>query len=393
MKVLYLLLLAILCSCSDKKGNKILGAFGNKEEQHPTLYDLNEIQNSGTLIGITLNGPDTYYKYRGQGTGTQFLLAEDFARHIGVKLIMETAKDTAELTEKLLQGEADFIALGIGEGGKWQTRDNTPQLTKAIAEWWNPARVLSRKAPSSGKSGIKRKMRPYMRDKSKGVISAYDDLLIKAAESIGWDWRLLAAQCYQESGFDPDAESWVGAKGLMQIMPGTAAEMGISAHQLSTPSINISAAARYIKQLNRSFSDIQDKEERTKFVLAAYNGGALHIRDAMALARKYGRNDNEWEEVATYVLKLAEPTYYKDPCVANGYMRGSETEAYVRQILERWDQYKGYARPHSRGSMPTPSKRNLKDGKHQTRVKSAEEFTTGSVLPEKKDSVSNQNRV
>jgi membrane-bound lytic murein transglycosylase F len=52
---------------------------------------------AGTLIGITLNGPETYYEYRGQGMGTQFLLAKEYARHIGAKLQMETAPDAATL--------------------------------------------------------------------------------------------------------------------------------------------------------------------------------------------------------------------------------------------------------------------------------------------------------
>ena len=71
-----------------------------------------------------------------------------------------------------------------------------------------------------------------MYDRANGIISAFDEHLTKGAEMIGWDWRLLAAQCYQESGFDPQAESWAGAKGLMQIMPATANEMGISTQQL-----------------------------------------------------------------------------------------------------------------------------------------------------------------
>ncbi len=382
MHKLGLLLLLFLCVCCKQERQKPSTIFG-RASGDVALYDLPEIQNAGTLIGITLNGPDTYYEYHGQGMGTQFLLAEDFARHIGAKLQMETAADTAALLAKLADGEVDFIALEMGEGKKWQTRDNTPLLAQSIAEWWNPARKNSLPSPTSGTNGVKRKMRPVMRDRARGVISAYDDQLIKGAESVGWDWRLLAAQCYQESGFDPQAESWMGAKGLMQIMPATAREMGVQPHQLTDPAVNIHTGARYLKKLIRTFSDIQDPHERTLFVLAAYNGGALHIRDAMALTRKYGGNDHRWQEVSAYILKLSQPQYYKDSVVSNGYMRGTETEAYVRQITERWQQYKSHARPHSRGSIPKPAKRNLKDGKHHSHVKGAEEFTDsmGIVTP------------
>ncbi len=386
MYKLFLILLPALCICCKPEQQKPSIIFGQASKE-VTVYDLSEIQNAGTLIGITLNGPDTYYEYHGQGMGTQFMLAQEYARHIGAKLQMETASDTAEMLEKLAGGEVDFIAMEMGPEKRWQTRDNTPLLTQSMAKWWNPNRKKTLPSPNQPGSAVRRKLRPVMRDSSRGIISAYDDLLIKAAESVGWDWRLLAAQCYQESGFDPQAESWMGAKGLMQIMPATAREMGIQPGQLTNPSVNIHTGARYLKKLIRSFSDIKDPNERTLFVLAAYNGGALHIRDAMALTRKYGGNDHNWKEVSAYILKLSQTQYYKDPVVSNGYMRGTETEAYVRQIIDRWQQYKSHARPHSRGSIPKPAKRNLKNGKHQSLIKSAEEFTDSMGLQLNSDSV------
>ena len=76
-------------------------------------------------------------------------------------------------------------------------------------------------------------------------------------------------------------------------------------------------------------------------MLAAYNGGHFHIRDAMALAQKNGRNPYHWHEVEPFVLGLSRPEYYNDPVVKNGYMRGSETVDYVRKIQERWNGYRG----------------------------------------------------
>ena len=52
-------------------------------------------------------------------------------------------------------------------------------------------------------------------------ISEYDEIIKSYADELGWDWRLLASQVYQESRFDPEANSWVGAQGLMQLMPAT----------------------------------------------------------------------------------------------------------------------------------------------------------------------------
>ena len=93
-------------------------------------------------------------------------------------------------------------------------------------------------------------------------------------------------------------------------------------------------------------------------MLAAYNGGGFHIRDAMALARKYGRNPYHWRDVEPFVLGLQRAEYYNDPVVRNGYMRGSETVDYVRRIHERWNGYRGVKTVHavSAGPMGVPQK-------------------------------------
>src|SRR5262249_39547843 len=60
-----------------------------------------------------------------------------------------------------------------------------------------------------------------------GQLSPYVALVKKHARTYEMDWRLITAQMYQESGFNPKATSWVGAKGLMQVMPRTAQELRI----------------------------------------------------------------------------------------------------------------------------------------------------------------------
>ena len=206
-----------------------------------------------------------------------------------------------------------------------------------------------------GRKVIKKVRAPYI-SREKGLISTYDHLFREAAVATGWDWRLIAAQCYQESGFDPNARSWAGAQGLMQIMPGTAQMLGLT--NVYEPSENVAAAARYIKKLSASFADIRDRHERIKFVLAAYNGGSFHIRDAMALAKKHGRNPQRWDDVAAYVRNLSQPQYYNDPVVKSGYMIGDETYNYVYSIMERWRAYGGHvAGGGSYVGAPTQAKR------------------------------------
>ena len=173
----------------------------------------------------------------------------------------------------------------------------------------------------------------------RGLISPYDHLFKEAAGVTGWDWRLIAAQCYQESGFDPNARSGAGARGLMQLMPSTAEHYGVSKEEIYQPEKNVKAAAQCIKNLQRQFSDIRSPEERIHFVLASYNGGQGHVRDAMALCKKYGGNPQRWQDVSRYILGLQQSMYYRDPVVKYGYMIGSETANYVVKVIARARQY------------------------------------------------------
>lgn len=129
----------------------------------------------------------------------------------------------------------------------------------------------------------------------------------------------------------------------MQIMPETADLLGIPVGHLNDPGTNIKAAAQYIRKLQETFSDIPGRVDRIRFILAAYNGGAGHVRDAMTLARQHGKDSRRWEDVAPFILKLSEPRYYNRPDMKFGYLRGSETYNYVNDIMRRWEQYRNAA--------------------------------------------------
>ena len=135
---LLFLFLLVACTAKQEKDTSVLFATDAEETDTLQLYDLHEIQASGTIIAGTLSGPDTYYEYHGKGMGLQYRLAEAFAQSIGVVLQMELSPDTTTLLRKLKAGEIDFIAL---EMPTWQTRENESLLGEAIAEWWKPERV------------------------------------------------------------------------------------------------------------------------------------------------------------------------------------------------------------------------------------------------------------
>ena len=359
-------LAAILNSCNKGKSDRgINGAFTTSETtKSGNGYDLDEIHNSGELIIATLSGPDTYYDYQGQPMGVQYAFAANFASQEGLRVRVETARDTATLLKLLQKGEADIVALPVSQttinkhklaaagvktknnGASWVVRKDATALAEALNNWYGEGIDLSvekaERIREKERNTVRRKVRAPFISKERGIISVYDNHFKTAAARTGWDWRLLAAQCYQESGFDPDAVSWAGARGLMQVMPATAQQMGVSANQLFSPEENINAAVKYINRLRGMFQDVRG-EERTKFVLAAYNGGPGHIRDAMALARKYGKDQHSWAEVRYFVKALSQTRYYRDPVVRYGYMIGSETANYVDAVWDRWRAYGGRA--------------------------------------------------
>ena len=328
-------------------------------------FDLDDVVANGEMIALTLNGPESYYLYHGKPLGVQYMMCQKFADHINVMLRMEVCRDTLEMLRRLISGDADMIAcrlprkglaisadsLGmleftnVGDStGYWVMRKENDEMVREVNKWYKPtmpAEVKKEETYLLGAGSVKRRVFSPMLDRKGGIISRYDHLFMKHSRAIRWDWKLMAAQCYQESTFDPNAKSWAGACGLMQIMPGTADMLGLPRSKMFDPESNIEAAARFLGQLDRKFSDIGDRQERISFILAGYNGGPHHVRDAMALARRDGHNASRWREVAPYILKLSDPKYYRDPIVKNGYMRGSETVDYVDKIRSRWASYRG----------------------------------------------------
>lgn len=169
-----------------------------------------------------------------------------------------------------------------------------------------------------------------------GTISPYDEIIRRHAEAHGLDWRLIAAQMYQESRFDPKARSWVGARGLMQLMPRTAQELGVT--DIEDPEQNIGAGVRYLAQLARRFEDDLDPRQRVRFALASYNAGYYHVVDARNLAKRLGIDPNRWfGQVEKAMVLLEQPKYYRR--ARFGYCRGREPVEYVSRIQSKYDGY------------------------------------------------------
>ena len=228
----------------------------------------------------------------------------------------------------------------------WAVRKNSPELLSAINEWIEKSKrqdfyyVIYNKYFKNKKS-YKRRIRSDFYSKNSGRISPYDDLIKENAARLGWDWRLLASQVYQESKFDPGAESWAGAGGLMQLMPETASDLKLE--NIHNPSQNLYAGTTYLMKLWDNWAEIPDTLQRIKFVMASYNCGLGHVRDAQRLAEAFDEDRLTWDDnVEDYVLKLSSREFFSRPEARYGFLRGREPYLYVKEIFLRYDHYQKF---------------------------------------------------
>ncbi len=227
----------------------------------------------------------------------------------------------------------------------WGVRKNADGLLTSLNDWIERMRkttdyyVIYDKYFRSSKSALRRSRSKYSSISGEGAISPYDSLIQNAAEELEWDWLLLAAQVFRESKFDENAESWAGAIGLMQVMPKTGRDYGVT--NLYDPEQNIYAGMKHLEWLQIQWSKkIDNEEERLKFVLASYNVGLGHLQDAVRLTEKYGSDPKSWNDVSGFLLKKSYSKYFNDPVVEFGYCRGSEPVAYVDRILDIYQNYR-----------------------------------------------------
>ena len=225
----------------------------------------------------------------------------------------------------------------------WATRHGSQDLLKATNNW---LKQIKRKTDFNviynkyfkNKKYYRRRIKSNFYSLNKQQISPFDGLIKKYSKPLNWDWRLVASQVYQESKFDPRVSSWAKASGLMQLMPETAIELGVT--NRTDPDQSIKGGTKYLKQIWENFEKIPDSIQRIKFTMASYNCGMGHVFDAQRLAETRGLKKDVWDDhVETMILMLSEPKNYNHSVVKYGYVRGLEPYNYVRQIFERHKHY------------------------------------------------------
>jgi membrane-bound lytic murein transglycosylase MltF len=152
-------------------------------------------------------------------------------------------------------------------------------------------------------------------------------LFRKYADEFGFDWLELAAQAFQESGFNNEKRSPAGAVGIMQVKPSTAEDRNVGVPDVEQLENNIHAGAKYLRFLaDRYFADASVHPlDQWLLAVAAYNAGPAKIARMRKLAVKHGYDPTVWfDNVEVVVARNV----------------GRETVTYVSNIYKYYLAYK-----------------------------------------------------
>ncbi|MDD4732705.1 MAG: transglycosylase SLT domain-containing protein [Desulfovibrio sp.] len=168
-----------------------------------------------------------------------------------------------------------------------------------------------------------------LRDAIRSKLPLYRRAILDAARRYDLDPLLIVAVIFQESAFNPNAVSYTGVKGLMQLTQQTASALG--ATDRTDPGQSIYFGAKYLRLLWDELEHLElSTWDRWAFALAGYNQGIGHVFDAMFLAKRLGKDPRSWREVKQVLPLLAEEQWHSRTIF--GYTRGWEGVEYVDRI-------------------------------------------------------------
>jgi soluble lytic murein transglycosylase-like protein len=185
------------------------------------------------------------------------------------------------------------------------------------------------------------------RAQAKRDVDRYDATFRKYSKryfGVGYDWRVFKAQAMAESEMNPNARSWVGARGLMQLMPSTFKEIQSRSSALGSiddPEWNIAAGIMHDRGLWRLWERDSIDVDRREFMFASYNAGEGTIMNAQRACVAKSLDHRAWSSVEAVAPNVPRWRY-------------RETLGYVRKIRSGIDNLddKGKAKPAAAKKKP-----------------------------------------
>jgi membrane-bound lytic murein transglycosylase MltF len=279
----------------------------------PALTTLDDL--SGTRVFVrpsssyweSLNELNASFRERGLeevviAAASEYLETEDLLEMVNAGLIKITiaddylAKFWAQVLPEIVVHED--LAVATGRNIAWAVRSNAPRLKERVDRFVN----ANRTGKLLGNMLFKRYLQDtkYVKnalaDKDRQRLEEVIGLFRTYGDRYTFDYLMVAAQAYQESGLDQSVISRAGAVGIMQMLPSTAADKSVGIPDISTVDNNIHAGTKYLRYIvDHYFDDPEiDEVNRTLFAFASYNAGPNRIRRLRAKAAESGYDPNQW---------------------------------------------------------------------------------------------------
>ena len=209
------------------------------------------------------------------------------------------------------------LSVHSGNQIAWAIRKNSPDLMKSITAFSKTVKKGSLLGNMVLKRylGNTRWLDNALTGKEHKRYEETTEIIKRYADQYEFDWLIITAQAYQESGFDQSKESSAGALGVMQLMPSTAASKAVGIPDVSTIENNVHAGVKYLHWLRQTYytNDTISPLDRVLFSFAAYNAGPGNMKRARARAKKLGFDPNRWfgnVEIGMYRSVSGEPASY-----------------------------------------------------------------------------------
>jgi membrane-bound lytic murein transglycosylase MltF len=263
----------------------------------------------------------------------EYLEDEDLLEMMNVGLIPMIVIDDhkAEFWSKIFKDLKLYPDVKLRSGGQiaWAIRKNSPRLKNVIDRFIH----LHKKGTLKGNILYKRYLqntrwvRNALAEKEFQRFKGAVEFFKKYSRQYNFDWLMIAALAYQESGIDQSKRSPVGAVGVMQLLPSTAADPNVNIRNINLMEHNIHAGVKYLRFLHdRYFKDEpMDTLDKMLFTFASYNAGPAKVTKLRQQARKSGFNPNRW---------------FRNVEIIAARQIGSETVQYVGNIYKYYIAYR-----------------------------------------------------
>ncbi|MGD9085095.1 MAG: lytic transglycosylase F [Desulfobacterales bacterium] len=263
----------------------------------------------------------------------EYLEDEDLLEMMNVGLIPMIVIDShkAEFWAQIFKDLKLHPDIKLRSGGQiaWAIRKNSPQLKNVIDRFIQSHKKGTLKGNILYKRYLQntRWVRNALAEKEFQRFKGAVEFFKKYSRQYNFDWLMIAALAYQESGIDQSKRSPVGAVGVMQLLPSTAADPNVNIRNINLMEHNIHAGVKYLRFLHdRYFKDEpMDTLDKMLFTFASYNAGPAKVTKLRQQARKSGFNPNRW---------------FRNVEIIAARQIGSETVQYVGNIYKYYIAYR-----------------------------------------------------